>query len=440
MKKLVLSSVLLTSLFAFSNTNDTYATEGKLKVEIKPSIEQISLDWNDTGKSYKIFEEDKLIWNGSKSEAIISDLEPKTLYSFTIVSYDQNNTENNVSKVTTQTEALAKANTFSRSIVTNSSQSTIDEGFIDAVISTDSVSLSLRNSIADEHDGLVEIYKNDKLLTTTYDKNYTDTDVIEGETYNYKFVLRKKLPDVDIEKAKQYLNENNIEITPEIEEEVYYEPYEYIKIVTVPKFEISLFWQPPAAPGSNQLGFMYRTFIPDAKAPAGSLVEGWTKGYEFGGDNRGFCFNCGTARTTAEAVVSFTSTSSSLATRKNIAASTLYDANGKFLKTSPGKGTIDITKGTNSKSQLYFRIVHDAEVGFSDFGFLVPSINYTVGIVAYSDGTFSASGTRDQAPSHEFYVYWPYSEGVFPIFQASNKGFEYLSPVFPNATISVSKQ
>lgn len=317
----------------------------------------------------------------------------------------------------------------------------IKDGFIDVVATPDNVSLFLRNSITDEHDGKVKIYKDNELMVSTTEKNFTDTEILEGKTYNYKFVLRKKISDADIKKAKQYLNERNIEITPEIEEEIFYEPYEYIKVVTVPKLSIAPLWEPPAAPGSNQLGFMYRTFIPDRLVPAHSIVGGFTKGQQFGGDNRGFSFNQGTSRTTAEAVVTFRSGSQNptLNTRKNISDTILYDSNGTYEDKSPGKGTIDIYQGTTTKDKLYFRINHSVGVGFSNFGFLVPDIDYAVDVVAYRDGTVYMNGRRDQAPSHELYAYWPYTDGIFPVFQASNKGFHYLTPLYPQAQFSVGQ-
>lgn len=40
-------------------------------------------------------------------------------------------------------------------------------------------------------------------------------------------------------------------------------------------------------------------------APTASIKEGLTKGYQFGGDNRGFSFSEGTHRTAADVVVRF---------------------------------------------------------------------------------------------------------------------------------------
>ncbi|MFD2683245.1 DUF3238 domain-containing protein [Bacillus seohaeanensis] len=439
MKKRTLSGLLLSSVLALSIANPASADEKDLKVEIEPSDKQITLDWNDTGATYKIFDNKKLIWEGVKSEAVISNLKSKHLYSFNLVSFDENNKENYATKINTQTAA---AENKSINFLTANNTPSIDEGFIDAVVNSDNIFLKLRNSIIDEHDGKVEIYKNNKLVSTTTEKNYTDTDVLEGKTYNYRFVLRKKLSNVEIEKAKQYLNENNIEITPEIKEEVFYEPYEYTKVVTVPEdSQITTFWSPPADPAANQIGFMYRTFIPNKFVPARSLVDGWTSGYQFGGDNRGFSFNGGTARTTAEAVVTFTSSSSKLNTRKEIASSHLYNSSGRLLESSPGKGSITFDRGLTNKDQLFFRIDHSAAVGFSDAPqWITPDIDYTVGINAYRDGSISASGTRDQAPNHEFYIYSPYSSFIVPLFQATNKGFSYLAPIFPNASINISRQ
>lgn len=432
MKKIIILSLLISSFLVFSPISKTSAAKN---VKINPSDENIVLDWDDTGKRYEIYEYDKLIWNGSESKAVISNLEPKEIYTFTIISYDKNNEKNLVSKITTRTEAKNK----SYSAMSTVDIPSIGDGFIDAVVNSDGISLSLRNSIIDEHDGKVEIYKNDELMVSTTEKTFTDTKISEGETYNYKFVLRKKISDADIKKAKQQLNKEDIEITPEIEEELFYEPYEYIKIVTVPKVSIEPFWEPPAPPATNQLGFKYNTFIPDDLVSAHSIVDGWTKGYQFGGDNRGFNFNKGTSRTVAEAVVTFSSQNPTLKERKIIEKTNLYDSNGKWLKSSPGVGTINFLQGTTTKDKLYFRINHSAQVGFSDFGKLVPNIDYAADIVAYRDGSIYIKGSRDQAPSHELYVYWPYSEGLFPVFQASNKGFRYLSPLYPQAKFNVGQ-
>jgi len=53
----------------------------------------------------------------------------------------------------------------------------------------------------------------------------------------------------------------------------------------------------------------------------------------------------------------------------------------------------------------YFVIKHAATVGFNDFGWTTPAIDYTAGVVIYKSGRITVSGTRDQAPSHEMYAY-----------------------------------
>ncbi len=440
MKKFLVA-VLFT--FAFFGFNAKVQAEKLFDAEVKTLSDQIFINWEDIGDTYQVFYNDERIWQGSKSEFTHEGLNSNYQYNYKIIALDN---KEKIDAVKVKTKTLPnKENSYaiSRALITEKlGESKKSKAFIDAQVTSDVVKLNLRGNVVDNLDGNLELFKNGNLISSNEDGVFVDKEVKPGETNTYKFVAKRKVSKEKIEEINNKLEKENIKLSEKEKKAVYYKPYEYIKIVKVPEesqlFNLSSL--PSVDPYDNAIRFRYRTFIAQDKAPAKSLIKGYTEGYQFGGDGRSFCYSCGTHRTQVDMQVVFDSNSSSSNYDADISASTLYDENGNFISSNePTDASVTINRGHQRSDLNFFQIDHSVQVAYTSvFNWATPNIDYSFGISSYPNKSFSVSGTRDQAPYHEMYASIPYSDALVPIFREPNVTFEHLIPVLPNASINAS--
>lgn len=315
----------------------------------------------------------------------------------------------------------------------------LDNVFIDSTATSNSIELFLRGLLPDD-DQIFELYRADEYIGT-YDPTYTfiheDLGLQNNTNYTYKIVGKTKLSEGDIQSIIEKLNQSGIEPTPEEIEEFSYKPYEISKAITTLKADgtIDLPYDPTATYYDIDYGFRYKTFIPNEFVPALSVVQGLA-GYQFEGDNRSFSFTSNKYRTKTDAIVNFTNGASRVSFSKDVGWSHLYDSQGnlKEARLEPDTG-LKISTTSSTSEKISFKVTHSCKIPFG----VSPAIDYYYNATVYKDGSFNITGSRDQAPSHEFYSYNPNSTSYTTLFKASNKGFNYLLPVMPDASIKVSK-
>lgn len=438
--KLIFFVVILFSCLFFVQDLKAEGLEEIPQVNVKPEANEISLKWEDIGDSYDVYSNDRLVWSGKESKFTDKDLEENTPVEYNVNIYKKGK-KIDVIRVDTKTLANKKMKLMHSNEEDNVVNPLNNEDYIDSAIINNSINLKLRGNVKDNFSGKIELYKDDKLISSDASNGFQDSEIKSGETYSYKFVVYHKLSDSEIEEINSELSKRGQIINFADFKSYYYRPYEYIKVIKIPeKNKMSTSgYTPPVDYYPNQVGVNYRTFIPTKYAPAASIISGITSKDKFGGDNRSFSFSNGTHRTMVETAVRFTKNGSNTTFKKNVSYTRLYDKDGKFKKQKkPTDKNIVFKQGKKDKSMNYYVIDHDATVGFNDFGFVTPSINYRAGIVVYKNGRITVSGSRDQAPSHEMYAYIPYTDISITLFKASNKGFEYLFPVAPSARMSIN--
>ncbi|WP_342558705.1 DUF3238 domain-containing protein [Metasolibacillus sp. FSL K6-0083] len=306
-------------------------------------------------------------------------------------------------------------------------------------MSNNYVQLELKGSIPDD-DGIYEVYRDDIYIGSLDNKKLIDTNVMEKQTYTYKIIGKKERSDVEKEEVQKYIKEHNIIIDAIQLKELYQKPYEMIRVVNVPSSldeTIEQLTLEPLVSATPLYVFRYKTFIPDCMVSALSIVQGLA-GYQFGGDCRGFSFNeTEKYRTYVESPISFTGTGSSLDTTGRFVGWTyLYNGSGTLVESRRASNSgIVYSNITKSYNQLSYTLTHGVAIPFGN----APEINYKYTVTMNRGGSFVVEGSRDQAPNHEFYVYSPTNDiWSRTLIQATNKGFEYLFPIYPNATFKIS--
>ncbi|MEM5014618.1 DUF3238 domain-containing protein [Niallia taxi] len=435
-KGFIASAVATIAILGISNAKANAAES--LNLDYNVNATQINLEWNDTGDSYKIYNGESLIWQGTDTHFIVKDLSPNYNYNISLVSVEDGK-DTDIKKISTTTSSV-KSNKQVRALSINTEEknteaSLLEDVNIDAIIESDMVKLKINGTIPDD-DNQYEVLKDNNYIADLKDSNtFVDSDIEPGQTYNYTFIGKTRLSEEEISAIKKEYEEKNIELTKEIEDMAFYKPYEFHRIVKVPSLVEKKAIMLKAVSYKYQYNFRYKTFIPDAKVPAMSIFQGLA-GYDFEGDNRGFSFSSNKYRTLTEAKVTFTNSGSSVSLSKDVGWSSLLKPNGA-IKEQRKASTDDmkLTKTSSSTSKITFKITHSGTIPFG----VAPAIDYTYNATVYKDGGFNITGTRDQAPSHEFYAYSPNSDlPILTLFQSKNKGFQYLLPPMANAEIKES--
>jgi len=310
---------------------------------------------------------------------------------------------------------------------------------LNAVVNNNNeVVLELQGYIPDDNE-IYEVYRDDVYLGVLENDSFVDKQVESGQTYSYKVVGNKEISDSDKKEIDQYIKENNLEVNFFQLQSLYQKPFEMYRVVDIPKDISAKLNEFQTMSSNTKYTFRYKTFIPDSKVRAASIMHGLA-GWQFGGDNRGFSFTATEqSRTWVETPITFLPApynSSIDTTHKYIGMTYLYDSNGNLREARRASSAgIKYKNIVRSNGSLSYSIEHGVAIPFG----LAPEINYQYDATINRQGSYLVVGDRDQAPSHEFHVYQGNSSMGIRLFQASNKGFEYLFPPMPNATFRIQK-
>ena len=432
MRKIIFVLMMFMCLLVISETTYAKAQNGlNLEYELN-ATDEIKLNWNNIASKYIIYKDNKQIGESNSNFYTINNLEEDYNYSFTVVAYKGKKLYD-ISTVKLQTmsnESLFKS--FSTED-DNSESDLLKNTNLNVVINSTEVKIELQGYIPDD-DGILELYRDGTYIGSLDDRSFIDTDIESDITYDYKVVGKVGISQNEKDEINKYIIENELTFSDEELEEIYQKPFELTRIVTIPSGIEDQFKQltiQPLSTTTPAFVLRYKTFIPDCKVDALSLVQGLA-GYKFGGDCRGFSFSDTTNyRTWVESLVRFTSTSSSLdTTGRFVGWTNLYNSKGALVESRRASNSgIVYSNISKTSSKLTYTLTHGVTIPFG----VAPEINYKYTASVYKSGSYSISGTRDQAPSHEFYIFSP-SKTISQrtIFTGTNKGFQYLLPIYSN--------
>jgi hypothetical protein len=425
--------IFLIAFFGFMFVTDSATKAAEiLNVTYEVTDREVTLHWESSAEKFEVYKDNELVWSGDENTYVQKGLNSDYNYSFVIVAFEKNKPVD-MTEIKLTTEKSSETTYKSMSVL---EEHPLENTKIDSVVTVDKVQLTLTGNIPDD-DQKYEVYRNSEYIGILKGSEFIDKDIKPGETYNYKIVGKTEISEEQKEEIKKYAEENNLSLSKEEMQEMFQKPYEVHRIVKIPELDLNKNLEKMDEMASYNYSytyvFRYKTFIPDCKVPAYSLVHGLA-GYEFGGDCRGFSFDSEKYRTWVETPITFSNGSSSIdTTGRFIGWTYLYDSNGNLVESRRANPDgIQYSSISKSASKVSYHINHDVAIPFG----LAPAINYQYDATVYSNGSFTITGSRDQAPSHEFYVYAPNTDlPILTLFQASNKGFSYLWPPAPSAEI-----
>ncbi|PIC56424.1 hypothetical protein CSV80_14325 [Sporosarcina sp. P12(2017)] len=410
MKKFLLSIVFL--FFVSFISLEPASAEEMLLVKSKETSNSIELHWNLQGKTYKVYRDQNLIYEGPERKYLDKSLEENHMYSYRIGTYDENNKLIEVTNYKTRTKTY-EATAYSLSPLDKGDLSTK----LSSTVGRDFVQLSW--GYLEDSDGIYEIYRDEKLIGETDKLFFTDQDLESGKTYKYTVESKKDIPKQNKIEMENYIKENNLEVSKEEKEELFTESHVLMRLVETNEKTNETELQSKDLPSmmldneekvksmgevspfaiKYSLIFRYSTFIPGATAKP-PLVTTYYKG-----DNRGFDFFSNKYRTRSDVFAGWSSGNE--LKMSPYTGVTTQVKNGVTTTKKASTNGMKITKDLVSSSKMMWRVNHNIGDPFAAY---FPNINYYYEGALYNNYSFEVRGSHDKAPNHEFYFALAYTE------------------------------
>ncbi|MCM3005749.1 hypothetical protein [Priestia koreensis] len=435
-KKKTIGMIAGIGLIIGLNIPSSVKADENLKVKVQSTPSSITLDWNDLGVNYQLYDNNQKLWEGNDSEYIHTNLPDNDQHSYYLRAFNQDG--DTVDELSIRTFTKKAKNTKVKTITSlPSDEEKLSNITVASSVNDQELTIEWDQNIPDD-DGDIEIFKNGVNIGTTTKNTFIDKDIEQDTDYLYEFVGKKRISEEKIQDILNDYKKRNVTITPAEEDDLFYNTFNLTRNVST-KIE-----HPTIATAAVVTDFTlrYTTFIPMKYAsnpwPLWPLIPYNGPTY-FNGNDRGFDKNSTRFKTRMDVKISFPNnigTASLTSTNKHVEKSILYDQNYKIISernaSSAGMNIRDVTSGTGKVS---FNAYHD--IGLPYFDSITPDITYAFNATIYPNGGYIITGSHDKAPSHEIYL-TNNSNIIRVVHQREHVGFLYLAPPYPNYTINSS--
>lgn len=424
----VLIAVCLVSQHAYASSEQG--------ISIRKNSTYATIVAKEKGDYYKLYDNDKLVYEGKKDEIKVKIKDEIQKYNLGI--YKSNKLkkviaikiDNSSYLEPKQSKSYMKSKAFSsnnenelypeQEIVDNS----INQNGLDTHSSSDGVRLKWGKIQGDN--GVYSIYRDNKLLKKTKSKTYFDSNVKPGKSYTYKVETNVPLSKKSQNKVNELLAKRKInksKLSKSEKSKLYNISAEFSSIVEIPKLTEDSLKSPlgllkskgeegkskalstkAAFPKNDAYSIIYNTFIPYKSVKDPNFIKG---GY-LKGDNRGFNINATSSRTHSVVNLQFQNPLSIWMPTKKIGRSYRCSdaACKKVIESAVASNKaifIDVTDTSSKK--LGFKFYHSAKIPFNTNvpGVSYPSIDSNWKLTM-TNSTLVISGSHDKAPNHEIYL------------------------------------
>jgi hypothetical protein len=409
-----------------------------LKPEVEVSDNSLDISLNKVGDNIKILKNEKLIketkpdktiLNNNKEKIVLNSLDSDTPHRYKVKAYEEGKLiDEAIIETTTKRSDKDK-----KEIKNNP----LKDSNLITIIKKNEVTLQW-SGIPDT-DNTFEIYRGGKLIETVKGETYVDSKIKPNQKYQYEIVGKTKISDEEIKAKKEKLKEYKIPLNKKEEENLIYITNKVIKNVntfnnkTTPS-KSSISTNSLLSPNGRGFVLRYQTFIPDPKVwnPSASSRK-WPK---FKGDNRSkYDWFSNAYRTRTDVYCLFNYTTPKAIFQKKVNVTVGFDWSGKpakkkFADLSKVKLDFQTTGNDSGGKYLKFQVSHAAADPLVEPISLAPNIDYTYNAKVYENGSISALGSHDKAPSHELWIINYPGDFAGPLHTSWNKGFKYLIPIY----------
>ncbi|WP_127490697.1 DUF3238 domain-containing protein [Paenibacillus glycanilyticus] len=401
------------STYASSVTETHESTEQSQELilgteNIISDIDSITLDWNNSGDYYKLYNENELIYEGEVSQFTHNNLTPKHVYKYVLESYSKDSKL--IDSMHIKTSTLSNPPTIQKARA-----QTETEILADKMSNLQTETIIKKDKIVfdwDDIEGVNEyiVKKNDVTIGSISQSYFVDTNINVNEKYKYTFVGKRKLSEEVIQNQIVQMGESYEQLSDSEKERLEYQTFEVSK--TIDSVNESLNVSARAAASGDIWVLRYNTFIADAFVkPPVQNPSGWVDPVWFNGNNRSWDFNAtDNSKTSSDSIISFVNATPSTLLFKKVGPTLIYTKkdNGNYVYQDRDQASDTGIKMTNisiSPGYVGFKLIHDVSIAYKyAWLFSAPSINVDISGDFYRDGSWKIAGYHDSAPNHEVYL------------------------------------
>jgi len=421
MKHVFWAAPLLFCLLSQNTVSASAANNEKVSVQKNGS--KISLIIQEKGERYKIYKDEKLVYQG-KNNKYIDNLDQDT-HKYRVGIYQNNKLKDVISLKSSDKPKSVKMNTYSLSSTEENTsnlekmKTDVENTVLESIVTMNSVELKWPE-ITDE-DGTYEIYRNGEKIGQTKSLNYIDKNLKANTEYDYEVQVNISVSSEEKANIEQEATEQGVTLNDTDKKELFYHTGSVSTLVKTPintetslksdeliktKASTSTGTMKATAAGftkDNEFSVEYKTFIPYKTVK--DRLPGPNYGTYLHGDNRGYDMYSNKYRTYTQANAQFTNPTS-VTLFPYIGTSYRYsDKEGKHELDRAKASTSGIKLSVHGKNtrKLWWSVDHSVGV---PFGKAYPNIDYYYTAVIKSSG-FSITGEHDKAPNHEVYLLYP---------------------------------
>ncbi|WLR41731.1 fibronectin type III domain-containing protein [Bacillus carboniphilus] len=425
------TSIVNADTINWKPTYDLTSTSIQLEwSEIADSYEVIMLNKAETVKDSHTGEENtkltnKSIWKGKDTTYTIEGLMPERPYQIQILAIENGKGINSVllDLMTLKESTKSDKESFKlQSFTSNINENQMLDAYINSTLNEDELTLNW-TGLPDE-DLVYEVYNGSTLLDTVEGNSYT-TKVTDGEVYYFSVKGKVKLDESAISERIAQAKSLDISITQDIEASLSYQDYAlyYTKEISIENDSLASMNFKEYV---DTFVFKYMTFIPLKYGETPYPYRKWDNMYYFGGDTRTQPDFWSSDYRTMFVVYAFLGEEKGIIDYSIVNYSTAYDKNKKLVAVDTEEdGEIYVSNIIKRSDYIFFQLNHSVDVPFDLMDnplFTPPNIDYRVGTTLYTNGDVVIQGSRDKAPSHE---YWgiPYgSDFPIPLYFGKHSG------------------
>ncbi|MRG26590.1 hypothetical protein [Laceyella tengchongensis] len=420
--------VALITVFSFS----TFLKWGDAKERLEPkaNVKQnsIKISFNAVGEYVSVYKKDKKVkqmgvekgfkslFNSSSNEFTLDGLDSNSPVKLKLKATDENNKV--VDEVTIETGTLR-----SEKDKNEMKGNKLKDSHLVTYIRDNEVKLLWEN-IPDD-DGVYEIFKNGKLVDKVKGNEYVDMQIKDLNTITYDIVGKTKMSAEKIRNAKEIAKKNHVFISKTKEDELFTETNALTKqLVLKSESANKSFSTKSVYYGYGQI-LRYQTWIPLKKAPNPSF----SKYHSFAGDTRkNPDFFSNRFRTRVDVLALFNGTPKAIM-YKDVGKTKGFDEKGREI--GRGEARVDAKfykrqSGSDSGGRYVdFGVIHASGNPLANPS---PDIDYQYSAKVYEDGSVSAFGGGDYAPSHELWIANIQGDSIGLLHYRPHKDFLCLIP------------
>lgn len=385
----------------------------RLEIDLlKQSDSLIYFMWSATGRTYKLYRDGQLVYEGTSNSFKDVDLARGEIYTYLLEEIGEDGEVSERLAMQTMTENHGK------NVI-----HCLQEIAVTAIVAKDRITLAWGEIKGIEK---YKIYRDGELIHETHQTQFCDQRIERDKSYTYLIRGRRPLIRSDERMgAPKFVAAKAFAILKP--DDTYVEPTDEDFWITKKIGEVNRLLAGNDKSGNEKpyfdWQFRYSTFLDEKYIHSPNPLS---PNRYFAGDDRSFDPEAGSYRTRTGFSLQLTEGGTQFDHAKSIGTSIAYDRRKKFRKAQIASSAgIVIERAETDERKEVISINHRVGNPLTTS----PEIGYRVSASFYRNGHYDISGIHDQSPNHEVYLKNSLTDEWMPIHQADSKGLAWMSDV-----------